>query len=218
MILSLFSFLLVLFSATTTRNSLPAVLTNQETNMSSYSNTNDFNTPSDTYSTGAGQGLTGDSRLEGQGDRYSGVGSDTLSTQQFGDNTTSGGQFDNNAYGSGGQFDNNNSSNAFGNATTGATGQYGSSQFNDTTGSGNNDALSGQYGSSGATDSQYTEGGRGTQGTGNKPTMGDKISGTVNELVGKVTKNPTKVEEGQIRKTEGKQALQGGLGGTSGSY
>lgn len=44
------------------------------------------------------------------------------------------------------------------------------------------------------------------------------IASAVNELVGKVTKNPTKVEEGQIRKTEGKQALQGGLGGTSGSY
>ncbi|KAL8278068.1 hypothetical protein RQP46_009528 [Phenoliferia psychrophenolica] len=41
-----------------------------------------------------------------------------------------------------------------------------------------------------------------------KPTMGDKISGTVEQTVGKVTKNPVKVEEGLVKKTEGKAAAQ----------
>ncbi|GAA5993492.1 hypothetical protein JCM11641_000839 [Rhodosporidiobolus odoratus] len=41
-----------------------------------------------------------------------------------------------------------------------------------------------------------------------KPTIGDKVAGAVESLVGKVYKNPAKVEEGTIRKTEGKEAAQ----------
>jgi hypothetical protein len=36
--------------------------------------------------------------------------------------------------------------------------------------------------------------------------MGEKISGTVEALVDKVTGKPEKVEEGNIKKTEGKEA------------
>ncbi|GAA6022656.1 hypothetical protein JCM10207_008569 [Rhodosporidiobolus poonsookiae] len=39
-----------------------------------------------------------------------------------------------------------------------------------------------------------------------KPSMGDKISGALEAVVGKVTGNHAKVAEGQIRKTEGKEA------------
>ncbi|BGP13448.1 hypothetical protein JCM10213_001772 [Rhodosporidiobolus nylandii] len=39
-----------------------------------------------------------------------------------------------------------------------------------------------------------------------KPTMSEKIGGAVESLVGKVTGNPAKVEEGNIKKTEGKEA------------
>ncbi|KAM0750947.1 hypothetical protein T439DRAFT_356674 [Meredithblackwellia eburnea MCA 4105] len=42
----------------------------------------------------------------------------------------------------------------------------------------------------------------------NKPSLGDKLSGKVDQLVGKVTNNPDKVEEGRIKATEGKTGLQ----------
>ncbi|GAA5991537.1 hypothetical protein JCM11641_000199 [Rhodosporidiobolus odoratus] len=51
-------------------------------------------------------------------------------------------------------------------------------------------------------------GATGTHEGAHKPTIGDKVAGAVESLVGKVSKNPAKVEEGTIRKTEGKEAAQ----------
>ncbi|BGO94216.1 hypothetical protein NBRC10512_006850 [Rhodotorula toruloides] len=60
-----------------------------------------------------------------------------------------------------------------------------------------------------------THGAAGTTGAA-KPSMGDKLAGATEKLVGKVTNNPAKVQEGEIRQTEGKAAASGaGVGGAA---
>ncbi|KAK4696760.1 hypothetical protein P7C70_g8320, partial [Phenoliferia sp. Uapishka_3] len=41
-----------------------------------------------------------------------------------------------------------------------------------------------------------------------KPTLGDKLSGTVEATMGKIQKNPAKVEQGEVKKTQGKVAAE----------
>uniref|UniRef100_A0A0K3CR31 BY PROTMAP: gi/342320289/gb/EGU12230.1/ putative DHN family protein [Rhodotorula glutinis ATCC 204091] n=1 Tax=Rhodotorula toruloides TaxID=5286 RepID=A0A0K3CR31_RHOTO len=68
------------------------------------------------------------------------------------------------------------------------------------------------------THSHGTHGAAGTAGTTGaaKPSMGDKLAGATEKLVGKVTNNPAKVQEGEIRQTEGKAAASGaGVGGAA---
>ncbi|KAI5478163.1 hypothetical protein MNV49_005427 [Pseudohyphozyma bogoriensis] len=50
-----------------------------------------------------------------------------------------------------------------------------------------------------------------------KPSVGDKISGSIEVMVGKATHNPMKIQEGEIKKTQGKAGLAA-AGGGAGVY
>ncbi|GAA5895891.1 uncharacterized protein JCM6883_001648 [Sporobolomyces salmoneus] len=70
-----------------------------------------------------------------------------------------------------------------------------------------------------------THGAHGTHGTHGthhdasaKPSMTDKIGGKIDVAIGKATKNPTKVVEGEIKQTQGKAGLEHNVAGTTGTH
>ncbi|KAJ7276886.1 hypothetical protein C8J57DRAFT_1504722 [Mycena rebaudengoi] len=69
-------------------------------------------------------------------------------------------------------------------------------------GAGNTTSSSNEYGSGNqySTGSSSNEYGDTSNNSGGKPSVGDKIKGGAEELVGKVTKNPEMIERGQQRK------------------
>jgi len=93
-----------------------------------------------------------------------------------------------------------------GNDSYGASGgdSYGTSggdNYGSSTGQSDNYDSSNTYGTA-------AEGAAGKQG---KPSFGDKVSGTMDQMVGKMTNNPQKIEQGAIKKTEGKSGLDAGM-------
>ncbi|GAA5841361.1 hypothetical protein JCM11251_006162 [Rhodosporidiobolus azoricus] len=69
-----------------------------------------------------------------------------------------------------------------------------------------------------ATEHSGAHGAQMHEGAAHKPTIGDKVFGAVESLVGKVTGNPAKVEEGNLKKTEGKEAAARAYEGGGGPH
>jgi len=148
-------------------------------------NYNQSSTGYDQTSTGYDQSSTGydqSSTGAGYGDNNTGA------TQQYGDpDNRSTGAYPTRASAPGTGFDNN------------------APNYSDTSGGYNDPSSGGGYGT-GTSGGDYATGNTGIDDTSgdaaiNKPSAGDKMRGSAEKMIGKVTKNPNMQERGQERKT-----------------